>query len=91
MIVPHHNEELAAWITVNAETGEWVLVFGPVKHDVCRPERRTLRVLGRMDGAAGLPSPQRTACRGRRMTEILILLGWFAASALICYLADRRK
>ena len=34
MIVPHHNEELAAWITVNAETGEWVLVFGPVKHDV---------------------------------------------------------
>ena len=37
MIVPHHNEELAAWITVNAETGEWVLVFGPVKHDVADP------------------------------------------------------
>ena len=37
MIVPHHNEELAAWITVNAETGEWVLVFGPVKHDVTDP------------------------------------------------------
>ena len=34
MIVPHHNEELTAWITVNAETGEWVLVFGAIKHDV---------------------------------------------------------
>ena len=37
MIVPHHNEELAAWITVNAETGEWVLVFGAIKHDVADP------------------------------------------------------
>ena len=37
MIVPHHNEELDAWITVNAETGEWVLVFGAIKHDVADP------------------------------------------------------
>ena len=37
MIVPHHNKELAAWITVNAETGEWVLVFGAIKHDVADP------------------------------------------------------
>ena len=37
MIVPHYNDDLDAWITVNAETGEWVLVFGPVKHDVADP------------------------------------------------------
>ena len=37
MIVPHYNEELTAWITVNAETGEWVLVFGAIKHDVADP------------------------------------------------------
>ena len=25
------------------------------------------------------------------MTDLLILLGWFAVSALVCYLADRRS
>ena len=34
MIAPHYNTDLNAWITVNATTGEWVLVFGPIKHDV---------------------------------------------------------
>lgn len=37
MVIPRFDEELNAWITLNAETGEWVLVYNCVKHDVADP------------------------------------------------------
>ena len=37
MVTPYFNTEIGAWITVNTATGEWSLVYGPVKHDVADP------------------------------------------------------
>jgi hypothetical protein len=37
MVYAAFCEDLRAWITRNAATGEWTLIYGPVKHDVADP------------------------------------------------------